>query len=305
LERSGNSGPSALEGEFRSGYVSLTGKPNVGKSTFLNKVLGQKVSIVASKAQTTRNRIVGIKTLPNAQIIFLDTPGIHRPRHRLGSRMVNEAVRAIREVDVVLFMVEPGPPSEEDHDILKFLGKVRKPVFLLVNKADRVKKPSLLPVMEEYSGLYGFREIIPVSALRGEGVDLTLEKVVGLLPPGPKYYPDEMVTDMLERFMVSEVVREKVIRLTGEEVPHSTAVEVSAWEEKKSGGVYIGANIFVEKEGQKGIIIGRQGQRLKQIGTEARIDIERLLGAKIFLDLRVKVKKKWRTDNAILKDLGI
>jgi GTP-binding protein Era len=304
LARSGSSRKAAPSGEFRSGYVSLTGKPNVGKSTFLNSVLREKVSIVTSKAQTTRNRIVGIKTLENAQIIFLDTPGIHRPRHKLGSRMVSEAKRAIKDVDTVLFMVEPCPPADEDRAIIRLFRHINKPVFLLVNKTDKVKKPALLPVIEEYSKLYGFDEVMPISALKGEGMDVVLDRVVAFLPPGPKYYPDDMVTDMLERFMVAEIVREKVIRLTGDEVPHSTAVEVTDWDEKESGGIYIGADIYIEKEGQKGIIIGKHGQKLKQIGSAARLDIQRLLGVKIFIDLWVKVKKKWRADETVLRDLG-
>jgi GTP-binding protein Era len=298
---------SATPGEgsmtLRSGYVSITGRPNVGKSTFLNAVLGQKVSIVTPKPQTTRNRIIGIKTLPGAQVIFIDTPGIHRPRHGLGAFMVREAKAALKDVDVVLYMVEPRPPSPEDMAIIRLLGRLDKPVFLLINKMDTVKKPELLPVMEEYSRLHPFEEIFPISALKAEGLDPVIEKTVERLPPGPKYYPDDLVTDRLERFMVAEIIREKVMESTGEEVPHSAAVEVVEWKDKKDI-VSISANIYVEKKGQKGIIIGKQGQRLKHIGTAARKDIEALLGVKVFLELWVKVKEHWRMDKAALTELG-
>jgi GTP-binding protein Era len=283
--------------------VSITGRPNVGKSTFLNAVLGQKVSIVTPKPQTTRNRIIGIKTLPGAQVIFIDTPGIHRPRHGLGAFMVREAKAALKDVDVVLYMVEPRPPSPEDMAIVRLLGRLDKPVFLLINKMDTVKKPELLPVMEEYSRLHHFEEIFPISALKAEGLDPVIEKTVERLPPGPKYYPDDLVTDRLERFMVAEIIREKVMESTGEEVPHSAAVEVVEWKDKKDI-VSISANIYVEKKGQKGIIIGKQGQRLKHIGTAARKDIEALLGVKVFLELWVKVKEHWRMDKAALTELG-
>jgi GTP-binding protein Era len=276
----------------------------VGKSTFLNSVLGRKVSIVTPRAQTTRNRIVGIKTLLDAQVVFLDTPGIHRPRHGLGAAMVRAAIRAVRDVDVVLLMVEPRPPAEPERQIIKLLSRMDKPVLLLLNKTDTVKKPSLLPVIGAYGGLFPFKDIIPISALRGDGLALTVEKIVGLLPHGPMYYPGDMATDMAERFMVAEIVREKVIGQTEEEVPHSIAVEVAGWEEEKNGTVSIRAIIYVEKEGQKGIIIGKGGGRLKRIGSLARRDIEGLLGAKTYIELWVKVKRKWRTDRVSLTEFG-
>jgi GTP-binding protein Era len=295
--------PGGREKSFRSGYVSLTGRPNVGKSTFLNTVLGQKVSIVTAKPQTTRNRIIGIKTLPEAQLIFVDTPGIHRPRHGLGAHMVKEARQAIRDVDVVLYLVEPRQPEPEDESLSRLLERTGKPVFLLINKTDTVKKPRLLPVIEQY-GRYGrFEEVFPVSALTGDGVDDVLKALIEHLPEGPKYYPDDLFTDSLERFMVAEIVREKVMEATEEEVPHAAAVEVREWEEE-DGRIHIGADIYVEKEGQKGIIIGKRGSRLKGIGTAARRDIEGLLGTGVFLELFVKVKKHWRTDRSTLVDLG-
>ena len=290
---------------FKSGFVSITGRPNVGKSTFLNAVLGTKVSIVTAKPQTTRNRIIGIKTMGDAQVIFVDTPGIHRPKHGLGAAMVREARRAIKDVDVVLYMVEPKPPSKGETSIIKLFEKLKKPVLLLINKTDKVKKPELLPVIEAYGGLYPFEEIIPISALKGDGLDGVLKELLRFLEPGPKYYPDELVTDRLERFMVAEIIREKLMMATSEEIPHSVAVEIMSWEEKKTGAVLINANIYVEKASQKGIIIGSKGSTLKSVGTRARADVERLLGTKVFLELWVKVKKHWRDDRTALMELGI
>lgn len=289
---------------FRSGFVSITGRPNVGKSTFLNAVLGQKVSIVTSKPQTTRNRIIGIKTLADAQIVFIDTPGIHRPRHGLGAVMVREAKKAIKDVDVVLYMVEPRTPAQDESRVIRLFDRLEKPVLLLINKVDKVKKPELLPVIEAYRGLFPFVEIVPISALKGEGLDIVLGEIIRYLEPGPKFYPDDLVTDRLERFMVAEIIREKLMESTSEEVPHSVAVEITGWTEKKNGAVLINANIYVEKESQKGIIIGSKGATLKAVGTRARTDIEGLLGTKVFLDLWVKAKKHWRDDKAALMELG-
>ena len=290
--------------KFRSGYVSLTGRPNVGKSTLLNAILGEKVSIVTPKPQTTRNRLIGIKTLPDAQIIFVDTPGIHRPKHKLGEIIVREARGAAAEVDLIVFIAEPDLPGPGDKFIIKMLHDLGKPAFLVVNKIDTKKKPQVLPVIEAYSSLYPFREIIPVSALKGDGVDLLLNNVVRYLPEGPKYYPDDIVTDQIERFMVAEVVREKVMQQTEEEIPHSIATEVLQWSERKDGVIFITINIYVERKGQKGIIIGKDGVRLKAIGTAARIEIEQLLGTKVFLELWVKVRKDWRSNNRMLSELG-
>jgi GTP-binding protein Era len=289
---------------FLSGFVSITGRPNVGKSTFLNAVLGQKISIVTAKPQTTRNRIIGIKTIENAQIIFIDTPGIHRPKHGLGAAMVREARRAIKDVDVVLYMVEPKPPSKAEMQVIKLFEKLGQPVLLVINKIDTVKKPDILPVIEAYRGLYAFEEVIPISALKGEGLDVVLDVLMKFLEPGPKYYPDELVTDRLERFMVSEIIREKIMEATEEEIPHSVAIEITGWEEREGGAIVINANIYVEKKSQKGIIIGGKGATLKSIGTRARGDIEGLLGTKVFLELWVKVRKSWRDDKAALMELG-
>lgn len=289
---------------MKSGFVSITGRPNVGKSTFLNSILGQKVSIVTPKPQTTRNKIIGIKTLREAQIVFLDTPGIHRPVHKLGSIMVKEAKQAVRDVDIVLFMVEPKSPTRGDISVIRLFAHLKKPVILLINKIDALHKLKLLPVIEQYRGLYPFEDIIPVSSLKGDGIDTVIEEVLKRLPEGPKYYPDDLVTDRLERFMATEFIREKVMQETEEEVPHAVAVEIMEWTEKPSI-VHIGANILVEKAGQKGIIIGKRGEKLKSIGTLARKDIERLLDVKVFLELWVKVKPGWRENKAALTELGL
>ncbi len=290
--------------KFKSGYVSLTGRPNVGKSTLLNAILGEKVAIVSPKPQTTRNRIVGVKTLPDAQIIFIDTPGIHKPKHKLGELMVKEAKGSVKEADVILFMVEPEEPGSGDRFIIDILKDINKPVFLLINKIDTVRKSNVLPIIDSYSRLYPFKEIIPVSALTGDGVDSLVKTVTGYLPEGPKYYPEDILTDQIERFMAAEIIREKIIRHTEDEIPHSVAVEITNWSERENGVVFINANIYVEREGQKGIIIGKGGLKLKSIGTAARLDIEKLLGTKVFIELRVKIKKDWRGNELILKELG-
>ncbi len=292
------------QSEFRSGYVSIIGRPNVGKSTLLNSILGEKVSIVTPKPQTTRNRIVGVKTLPDAQIIFIDTPGIHRPKHKLGETMVKTALDALNEVDVILFMVEPHLLEKEDAALINILETVRSPVFLLINKTDTVKKQALLPLIGHFTGLYSFKEVIPVSARKKDGIGLLLKKICDYLPAGPRYYPDDLVTDQLERFMVSEIVREKIIDMTEEELPYSVAVEVVQWRERVDGLISISCNIYVEREGQKAIIIGKRGAMLKSVGRAARLDMEKLLNTKVFLELWVKVRKNWRNDDQLLKELG-
>lgn len=290
---------------FKSGYVSITGRPNVGKSTLLNMILGQKIAIVTEKPQTTRNRIIGIKNLEGAQIIFIDTPGIHSPRHKLGEIMVKEAKDTIRDVDIVLLMVEPFKENiKEEMEIINLLKSIGKPVILLINKIDRVRKQDILPLIDEYSKLFHFKEIIPISALYGDGIDRLLKVIVDTLPEGPPYYPADQITDQIERFVVAELIREQVMLHTREEVPHSVHVEVVDWKERENGLINISANIYVERESQKGIIIGREGQRLKSIGTEARKNIEGLLNARVYLELWVKVKKDWRDNIHILKELG-
>jgi GTP-binding protein Era len=290
--------------DFRSGYVSIIGRPNVGKSTLLNSILGEKIAVVTPKPQTTRNKIIGIKTLPDVQIIFMDTPGIHRPRNRLGEIMVRTAGEALNDVDVILFMVEPREPAKEDKDIIDLLKKIRSPVFLLINKIDIVRKPELLLIIDHFSKLYSFKEIIPISAIKQEGVELLIKSICNYLPLGPRYYPDDIITDQLERFMVSEIIREKAMDMTKEELPYSVAVEVAKWEERKDGLISISCNIYVERDGQKAIIIGKRGEMMKSIGSAARVDIEKLLNTKVFLELWVKVKSKWRDDKQLLKEMG-
>ncbi len=295
---------SSPEKRFRSGYVSIVGRPNVGKSTLLNSILKEKVAIVTSKPQTTRNRIIGVWTSPAAQVVFIDTPGIHRPVGRLGEFMVKEAVESLRDVDLVILMVEPRDPGDEERSIVELLGRAGKmPVFLVVNKIDTVKKSVLLPVIDKYTGLYRFDEVIPLSALVGDGIDILLEKTVEYMPEGPKYYPDDIVTDQLERFMVAEIIREKIMSLTEEEIPYSVAVEVTQWEEREDL-IVIRVNIYVEKESQKGIIIGKKGGMLKAVGAAARREIEGLLNARVYLELWVKVKKDWRKKPGALRELG-
>ncbi len=293
-----------MQESFRSGYVSIIGRPNVGKSTLLNVLLGQKVSIVAARPQTTRNRIVGIKNLPGAQIIFIDTPGIHKPKNLLGEVMLRAVREALHEIDVILFVTEPGGDAGRDNLTVGSLKNIDKPVFLLINKIDSVRKPDILRVIDQYEGLFPFKEIIPVSALKQDGTDRILERIIEYLPAGPQYYPEDIVTDQVERFMAAEIIREKIMEKTTEEIPYSVAVEVQNWVEREDGIVSISANIYVEREGQKGIIIGEKGRKLKEVGTLARIEIERLLDAKVFLQLWVKVKKGWRNDKTVLHELG-
>lgn len=289
---------------FKSGYAALIGRPNVGKSTLLNTILGEKVAIVTPRPQTTRNRITGIRTREDSQIIFIDTPGIHKPLKLLGEAMNRLAFASLEEVDVVLFMVTPEAPGDSDLFVLEKIKKTDKPVFLVINKADTVNKVELLPVIEIYSRIFSFTEIIPVSALNNEGIDDLVETLLSYIPEGPQLYPEDIVTDQMERFMASEIIREKIIEETQKEVPHSAAVSIEEWSEKEAGLVFIRANIYIEREGQKGIIIGKNGARLKSIGTKARRDIERLLGTKVFLELWVKIRKDWRGDEFALKELG-
>ncbi len=291
--------------DFRSGYVSIIGRPNVGKSTFLNAVLGEKISIVTSRPQTTRKRILGIRSTAASQIIFVDTPGIHKPLHMLGEIMVREAKESLDDANIILLVVEPRSPGHGDRFIIDLLkGTKGRPVLLLINKIDLVKKNQLLPVMDEYAVLYPFAAILPISALNEEDVKMVLGEIESKLPHGPRFYPDDIVTDQYERVVVSEIIRGKVMEMTEEEVPHSTAVEVVEWSEREDGLLLLSANIYVEREGQKGIIIGAGGKKLKAIGSAARADIESFLGRKVFMKLWVKVKDDWRRDKKFLRELG-
>jgi len=294
------------ENTFKSGFVSIIGRPNVGKSTLLNSILGEKVSIVSDKPQTTRNRILGIRTLPGTQVIFIDTPGIHKPKHKLNEYMVKIALHTLDEVDIVLFMTEAGESiGGGDRYIIERLQNVRKPVFLLINKIDLVQKSSLLPLIDEFSRLYNFAEIFPVSALHGDNVSGLSEAIVSRLPEGPQYFPDDAVTDQPMRFIAAELVREKIFQLTYEEIPYSIAVGIEEFrEEKEKNVVFIRAVIFVDKDSQKGIVIGKGGTMLKKVGQLAREELEAIMGIKVFLELWVKVKSGWRGDDMILRMLG-
>ncbi len=289
---------------FKSGFVAIIGRPNVGKSTLLNALIGEKLSIVSSKPQTTRKNIRGIKNLQQAQIVFVDTPGIHKPVHRLGEKMQREAIESLQDVDIVLMVADHKQHTLAEERIIKMLKEVHKTVLLVINKIDLTKKPNLLPLIETYSRMFPFKEIIPISARDLSGVEELLRCIINYLPEGPKYYNEDILTDQYERFMTAEIIREKILHNTQQEVPHATAVDITSWKEREDGLLAIHADILVEREGQKGIIIGRQGLLLKKIGTEARIDIERLTGKRVFLDLWMKVKKDWREDEKTLKGLG-
>ncbi len=292
------------EDKFKSGFISIIGRPNVGKSTLLNVLLGEKIAIISNKPQTTRNRILGIVNQPGAQFVFMDTPGIHKPMHKMNEVMVKTALQTYKEVDVILMLVEATErPGGGDRFIIETLSEVRTPVFLLINKTDLIKKEALLPLIQEYGTLYPFAEIIPVSALKNDLGGL-VETILKRLPHGPKYFPDDQLTDQPERFIVSELIREKVFELTKEEIPYSTAVVIEEMKEEPEI-TRIHAVIYVERDSQKGILIGKGGGMLKQIGTLARLDAEKLLGTKIFLKLFVKVKKDWREDDRMLKNFGI
>lgn len=290
---------------YKSGFVAVVGRPNVGKSTLLNQIIGQKIAIVSDTPQTTRNRILGILTLPDAQILFLDTPGIHKPQHKLGEYMVNSARSALREVDLILFVsdvTESVGPGERF--ILDMLKQEQTPVILVLNKVDLVAKDKLLPIISQYSAFRDFAAIVPVSALAGSNVDRLLSVIKDLLPEGPQYYPEDEVTDQPERVVAAEFIREKIFRLTREEIPHSTAVEVEEMKTRPNGDVFLRATIYVERESQKGIIIGARGAMLKEIGQQARLDMENIFGSRFFVDLWVKVKNDWRNKEGSLRMFG-
>ncbi|RKO66241.1 GTPase Era [Desulfofundulus salinus] len=291
--------------KFKSGFVAIIGRPNVGKSTLLNQLVGHKVAIMSDKPQTTRHKIHSIITRDDAQIIFLDTPGIHKPRHKLGEYMVEVALGALREVDVILFLVEPQLPGPGDEYIINQLREVTTPVILVINKIDLLdNKAELLPLIDVFREKYNFAEIIPVSALKPENLDRLVELVVSYLPYGPKYYPDNMVTDRPEQFIMAELIREKVLHLTSQEVPHGVAVVVEEVEPRSDQLLYVRAVIYTEKESHKAILIGKGGRMLKEIGRLAREEMELLLGSKIYLDLWVKVKEDWRNQDLYLRNFG-
>lgn len=294
-----------MDKQFRSGFVTIIGRPNVGKSTLTNQIIGEKVSIISDKIQTTRHTIHGVYTDDEAQIIFIDTPGIHKPKHRLGDYMVEVSVQSIHDVDIILFMINAKEGyGKGDEFILEKLNKIDKPIFLIINKVDLIHPDNLFPLIDQYKDKCDFEEIIPVSALNGNNVSKLVELIKEKLPVGPKYYSDDQLTNRSERFMISELIREKVLHHTQEEVPHSINVIVESLEERNENTVYIQAVIITERSSQKGIIIGKQGRMLKTIGKEARIDIEQMLHKKVFLDLWVKVQKDWRNKQSLLSEYG-
>ncbi len=294
-----------IENDFKSGFVSIIGRPNAGKSTLMNKLIGKKIVITSDKPQTTRNKIIGILTEIDWQMIFLDTPGIHKPQDRLGQKMVKAALNTLNEVEVIYYLIDVSVPfGGGDEFIIRRLAEIKTPVFLLLNKIDLIDKVELLPLIEFYRKKGNWQEIIPVSAVRGDNTDSLLDSTVEFLTSGPQYYPSDSVTDRPESFIVAEFIREKAIRLTREEIPHSVAVGVDVFEKRENGMLHIVATIYIERNSQKGILIGKKGEMLKKIGSMARRDIETLLGDKVFLELWVKVKDDWRNRENCLTEFG-
>ena len=292
----------------RSGYVAIVGRPNAGKSTLLNRIVGEKIAIVSDKPQTTRTRILGAKNYPAGQIVFVDTPGIHRPLHRMNVRMVDAAVGALGDVDAVVLVHDASSkPGHGDEYVSKLLKKVDVPIVLALNKIDRIRKSSLLPMIETLQAWSKFDEIVPVSAETGDGVESLERVLLAAMPEGDALFPEDFLTDQPERALVAETVREKVLQHTRDELPFSTAVVIDQFDEpaRPGGLMRVFCTIFVESESQKPIVIGRAGSMIKKIGTEAREDIERFFECKVFLDLRVKVKPDWRDDDKVLDSLGL
>lgn len=292
--------------KFHSGFVSLIGRPNVGKSTLMNLLIGEKISIISSKPQTTRNKIQTILTTDTMQVIFVDTPGIHKSKSKLGDYMVKSAETSLNDVDIVLYLIEPYEKiKDSDKAILERLKKVEIPVFLVINKIDTINKPELLKVIENYSKEYDFAEIIPLSALKGKNQETLLENIEKYLPEGPKYFPEDMITDQPEKQIVSEIIREKALYLLQDEIPHGIAVEITSMKCRKDKDIMdIEATIYCERDSHKGIIIGKQGSMLKKIGSNARRDIQRFLGNQINLQIWIKVKKDWRDSDFLLRNFG-
>lgn len=294
-----------MQNNFHSGFVAILGRPNIGKSTFLNRVVGQKIAIMSDKAQTTRNKIQGIYTEDDAQIVFIDTPGIHKPHSRLGDFMVESALSTLNEVDAVLFMVNATQKRGRGDDfIIERLKNVKKPIYLVINKIDQIHPDKLLQIMDDYRNTLDYAEVFPISALEGNNCPELIESLVNTLPEGPQYYPADQITDHPERFIAGELIREKVLELTREEVPHSVAVVVDRIHREDDEKVLVQATIVVERNSQKGIIIGKGGKMLKQIGVKARKDIELMLGDKVYLELWVKVQPNWKDRQVDLQALG-
>lgn len=290
---------------FKSGFVTIVGRPNVGKSTLINQIMGEKLAIVSNKPQTTRNNMQTILSGKNHQIVFVDTPGIHKPKHKLGEFMVNAAKESIKEVDLVLFLINPCDEiGRGDQFILEALRAQKAPVFLVVNKVDENTHEKVAKTLDMYSKEYDFKEIVPISALKGKNVDTLINLMIENMPEGPQYYPEDMITDAQERFIVSEIVREKALRNLRDEVPHGIAVDIIQMKQSEKGTYHIEVDLICEKDSHKGIIIGKNGTSLKKIGETARYEIERFLHEKVNLKIWVKVRKEWRDNGLLLKELG-
>lgn len=292
------------ENKYKSGFVALIGRPNVGKSTLMNYLVGQKVAITSNKPQTTRNKIAGIYTSDSMQAVFVDTPGIHKPKNKLDDYMDDASLSTLNDVDMVLFMVEPKEAGKGDEYIAELLAKVKVPVFLVINKIDTIHPDKLLPIMESFQKFGDFSETIPISASVGININDLLDTIQKYLPEGPKMYGDDEITDRPEYFVVAELIREQILQLTQQEIPHASAVVVNQMNQRVKGKLQIEVTIYVEREGQKGILIGKAGSMLKKIGIASRKQIEQLLGEKVNLKLWVKVQKNWRSDPIFLKQIG-
>jgi len=293
--------------DFKSGFITVVGRPNVGKSTLINRITGEKISIVSDKPQTTRNAIKAIYTTDNFQMIFIDTPGIIKPKNKLGEYMVKIALESLDGIDAVIFVVDSTvqTPGKGDIEIMNQLKQTKTPVFLVLNKIDLVKKENLLSLIAQYSSYMEFKAVVPLSSLTGDGVDILIDEVVKVLPEGPKYFSDDIITDQQERDIVAEIIREKLLLLLKQEVPHGIGVEIVSFKEREDKDlIHIDANIYCEKESHKGIIIGKNGELLKKAATLAREEMENLFKKKIYLQLWVKVKKDWRNDQSVLRTLG-
>ena len=288
----------------RSGFVSVVGRPNVGKSTLINRVVGQKVAIVTPKPQTTRNRILAVANTRRAQVVFFDTPGIHKPQNQLNRLMVDNAISSLSAVDLVVLMVDISHPSREDRHVLELVQRVSVPVFLVINKMDRVPKETALPLIEEFRKLHDFAEIVPVSALTGDNVPCLVALLEDHLPESPPLFPEDTLTDLPERFFAAEIIREKILLHVRQEVPHAAAVRIDAWKDEAKL-TRIEASILVERDSQKGILVGSKGSMLKRIGTSARQELERFLDTHVYLGLHVKVRQGWREDRRLLAELGM
>lgn len=292
---------------FKSGFIGIVGRPNAGKSTLFNAIIGEKISIIADKPQTTRNKIMGIRNLPDAQLVFLDTPGIHKAKTSLNRAMVQTAQETLNDADLLLMLVEANT-DVQSHDLylVENLAEIRVPVFLIINKIDLIEKKLLLPLIDQYRTLYDFKEIFLISALHGEGLEDLLQTIKENLPEGPQYYSADTFTDATERFLAAEFIREKIMLLTKQEVPYASAVEIDQFQENEAKKmISIRATINVEKESQKAIMIGKKGSMLKQIGTQARMEMEKLFGSRVFLELFVRVKKDWTSSDKLLQEFGL